>query len=232
MPERMFQQDGKRVKTFNPVSGCLHSCSYCFGRKLAEGRLRHTPRYQGGFKPQLNDAELDKRFKPGETVFVVSMGDLFGSWVPAYWIDAVLETCRASPEIRFLFLTKNPARYGAFLSSLPPLAYLGATIESTYVEPEISKAPRPWERYIALAQLNYPRKFVSIEPIMDFDPWDSPTGLVGWLRDIGPEFVYIGMDNHFSRLPEPTLEKTMSLIEALRAFTEVRVKTLRERWDA
>ena len=229
---RMFEVDEKRVRTWSPISGCEHGCSYCFARKLAEGRLRHTARYKHGFGPAPNADELGKRFKPGETVFVVSMGDLWGSWVPAYWIDAVLETCRASPETRFLFLTKNPARYGAFLGYLPPLAYLGATIESTYVEPEISKAPRCWERYIALAQLDYPRKFVSIEPIMDFNPGDGPTGFVGWIKDIGPEFVYIGADNHHCHLREPSLVKTLALIEALGKFTAVRLKTVRERWDA
>ena len=230
MPERMFQQDGKRVRTWNPISGCLYSCSFCWARKLAEGRLRHTARYAHGFAPALNADELGKRFKAGETVFVVSMGDMWGNWVPAYWIYAVLWTCRESPETRFLFLTKNPGRYAAFLGALPPLAYLGATIESTYVEPEISKAPRCWERYIALAQLDYPRKFVSIEPIIDFSLGDN--GLDGWIKDIAPEFVYIGYDNHHCHLREPSLAKTLALIEVLGKFTEVRLKTVREKWDA
>jgi len=39
------------------------------------------------------------------------MADLFGEWVPDRWIVEVLDACRAAPQHRYLFLTKNPARY-------------------------------------------------------------------------------------------------------------------------
>ena len=46
-----------------------------------------------------------------QTVFVCSMADLFGRWVPTSWIVEVLDACRRAPQHRYLFLTKNPARY-------------------------------------------------------------------------------------------------------------------------
>ena len=46
-----------------------------------------------------------------QTVFVCSMADLFGRWVPTSWIAEVLDACRRAPQHRYLFLTKNPARY-------------------------------------------------------------------------------------------------------------------------
>ena len=209
------------------MTGCLYQCIYCYSRRLAEGRLRHLPRYRNGFKPQLIEAELSKRFdKSSSPVFVSSMGDLFGEWVPASWIEKVLAVVRSWSQTQFMLLTKNPGRYQEF--NLPPNVIAGATMESTYVEPGISKAPKCWERYVAMAQLRHPRKFVSIEPIMDFNSGDGPESLAGWLRDIGPEFVYLGYDNWGASLPEPSLDKVKALIEALRAFTEVRVKTLRE----
>ena len=46
-----------------------------------------------------------------QTIFVCSMADLFGRWVPTSWIAEVLDACRRAPQHRYLFLTKNPARY-------------------------------------------------------------------------------------------------------------------------
>ena len=74
---------------------------------------------------------------------------------------------------------------------------------------------------------SWQRRIVSIEPIMDFDL--QP--LVRRIRQIGPEFIYIGFDNHGHHLPEPPLARTQELIQALGEFTEVRTKTLREAWD-
>ena len=39
------------------------------------------------------------------------MADLFGNWVPDEWITEVFKACEAAPWHRYLFLTKNPARY-------------------------------------------------------------------------------------------------------------------------
>lgn len=44
-------------------------------------------------------------------IFVCSMADLFGSWVPVEWIVQVMNACLAAPQHNYLFLTKNPARY-------------------------------------------------------------------------------------------------------------------------
>lgn len=38
------------------------------------------------------------------------MADLFGEWVPDEWIREVFEACKAAPQHRYLFLTKNPNR--------------------------------------------------------------------------------------------------------------------------
>jgi hypothetical protein len=50
---------------------------------------------------------------------------------------------------------------------------------------------------------------------MDFDP----EVLAGWLFDIGPEIVSVGFDNYHNRLPEPPLEKVVSLIQMQRVNT-------------
>ena len=71
--------------------------------------------YPYGFKPTLHKyrlGDLDTK-KFGETIFVCSTADLFGSWVPDEWIDHVFHSCLRHDEHRYMFLTKNPERYYA-----------------------------------------------------------------------------------------------------------------------
>lgn len=118
--------------SWNPVTGCRHGCPYCYARRtatrfnagledpasLAGGlhvlpeKIKATP-YPYGFEPTLHRYRLGQpqNTEEPQTVFVCSMADLFGRWVPTSWIVEVLDTCRKAPQHRYLFLTKNPARY-------------------------------------------------------------------------------------------------------------------------
>lgn len=129
--------------TWNPVTGCLHGCGYCYARKIAERfkpfDLPHitgkgvceglneldTPiitvckddkyrkcAYPYGFEPTFHRYRLNEyEKKKGRTIFVCSMADLFGEWVPDSWIKAVFDACEKAPQHRYLFLTKRPGRY-------------------------------------------------------------------------------------------------------------------------
>ena len=46
--------------------------------------------------------EPEQKTKP-QTIFVCSMSDLFGAWVPDEWIEAVFEACEKAPQHRYLF---------------------------------------------------------------------------------------------------------------------------------
>lgn len=120
--------------TWNPVTGCLHGCEYCYARRIAERfstehknqrpyipvsdvptrrvRTKSEP-YPYGFKPTFHRYRLDQPSKWSEprTIFVCSMADLFGDWVPDEWIREVFQACEDAPWHRYLFLSKNPARY-------------------------------------------------------------------------------------------------------------------------
>lgn len=150
--------------TWNPVTGCLHGCEYCYARKIAnrfagcdkwstygayhqatwkrlnpgselkdalfeiypkcppikirfDAKLQkeiHTRApYPWGFQPTLHGDKLNipSSWTKPRTIFVCSMADLFGEWVPDSWIEEIFEACEKAPQHKYLFLTKNPARY-------------------------------------------------------------------------------------------------------------------------
>jgi len=219
------------TESWNIVVGCRHGCYFgkCWAFMLTIGKLKHTKKYKD-FEPRFWQSELNRKFKVGAFVFVCSMGDLFGEWVPIEWIKLIIGVVRKNPQATFLFLTKNPARYVELEKELdfPENAILGTTIETNRgydYYPAWTKAPSPFNRYEAMTKLRHKRKFVSIEPIIDFDL----TKLVGWIKEIAPCIVYVGYDNYKAGLPEPPLSKTMLLIDALKMFTTVKTKSLREK---
>jgi protein gp37 len=69
--------------------------------------------YPFDFDPTFHRYRLDipERWMRARTIFVCSMADLFGEWVPDEWIREVIAACEAAPQHRYLFLTKNPKRY-------------------------------------------------------------------------------------------------------------------------
>lgn len=117
--------------TWNPVTGCLHGCEYCYARGIAErfgGKQKYANifeenepvigadgkalAYPHSFSPTLLRYRLsDYAGKKGRNIFVCSMADLFGSWVPDNWIKEVFKACEKAPQHNYLFLTKNPKRY-------------------------------------------------------------------------------------------------------------------------
>lgn len=142
--------------TWNPVTGCLHGCEYCYARKIAcrfqgtsvkdfginksaldqkpweviDGprkvrELHERMHYESktgksvvdsfpfGFDPTFHPYRLNEPTteKNPSKVFVCSMADLFGEWVPDEWIADVVDSMCKAKQHTYIFLTKNPRRY-------------------------------------------------------------------------------------------------------------------------
>lgn len=98
------------ITTFNPLLRAELSQPLMVTRK--NGKTVDAP-FPFGFEPTLLEYKLDEpqHWKTSKRIFVCSMADLFGSWVPTRWIVEVLDAALAAPQHTYLFLTKNPARY-------------------------------------------------------------------------------------------------------------------------
>ncbi|MBA7630819.1 hypothetical protein ES703_38344 [subsurface metagenome] len=199
--------------TWNVFVGCRHDCTYCNARKAALTRFRHIPRYRDGFTPRLIESELRRRFKPGLFIFVAYMGDI--AFATREEFLRILAKIREFPETNFLIQTKNPVQifdwWHDWSIRLPDNVVFGTTIESNR-NYNLTKAPPPVDRFRYLTGYPHPRKFLSIEPIMEFD-LDT---LVSWVRMLQPDIVEVGADNYHHHLPEPPWEKVEELLKRLR----------------
>ncbi len=190
-------------ETWNQFFDCEWDCYYYSTKDLANTKLKHQDRYRNGFEPGFEEKDLKRRFKLGSLVAVSLMGDI--AFCKQEWLDRILARIREFPETNFLLQTKNPAIFVSM--DIPANVYAGTTIE-TNRNNKHSKAPQAHARYIVMANLKHPRKFISIEPVMDFDliPMSK------WLKDIMPSIVEIGADNYNKGLPAPPWWKVDHLI--------------------
>ena len=252
-PNRMY----RGVKSWSPMMGCKFHCVYCensFQRQAKRRKKWCELCYS--YEPHFHPERLNK-IPSAKTIFACAYGDV--AFAEYEWVEQILEAIRKHKDKTFYIQSKEPS---VFLEwerrfEFPDNLVLGTTIESDmcywrdskanyHVEYfEISKAPEPPIRASNMMHLNHPRKYITIEPILWFtlmyykgEPIVDLIPLVWWVEKIKPEFVYIGYDNHNTRLPEPNnvrlpeppLERTLILIRELEKITEVRLKTIRKAW--
>lgn len=188
--------------TWNPVTGCLHGCSFCYARELAN-LPSFKAAYPAGFDPVFHHQRLDapKNTKiPTSSdardgrVFVCSMADLFGEWVPQEWIDAVYASMLEAPDWRYLTLTKFPQRYRR--ANVPPHLWAGASIDRQNRVNATEKAMRDLDvavRWLSLEPLLEPIKFNDIS-IFDWIVIGSQTGTSqpgGYQKAFAPPFEWV-----------------------------------------
>ena len=136
------------------------------------GKIAGAP-YPFDFEPTFHAYRLDEpqRWTKPKTIFVCSMADLFGDWVPDEWIHQVFQACLKSPQHRYLFLTKNPIRYQKLmeLGKLPngESFWYGSTITT------------PDDEFWVGKEYN---TFLSIEPILaPFTPMKLPSDYLNFV---------------------------------------------------
>ncbi len=195
--------------TWNTVKGaCPHDCSYCYMKRW--GKLNPV---------RFDEKELKTDLGNGNFIFVGSSCDMFAEDIPYEWITKTLEHCNQYDN-NYLFQSKNPKYFdGIAIWGIEKFA-LCTTIETNRVYPEMCNSPEPVDRAIQLGRIPIEEKYVTIEPIMDFDL----RNLVSLIRNCNPVQINIGADSGNNNLPEPDSNKIGELIEALSEFTIVKLK--------
>lgn len=159
------KQDNRDIEwadwSWNPITGCLHGCPYCYARDIAFSIYPQDV----GFSPTIWPDRLTSplRHNPPDTkdvaaknIFTCSMADLFGRWVPDEWIEKILSIVEAAPQWNFLFLTKFPKRMAEF--EIPQNAWMGTTVD---LQARVGNAERAFEKVKA------PIKWLSLEPLSE-----------------------------------------------------------------
>lgn len=227
------------AKTYNPAVGCLHNCIYCvpsFQRQVKRVASRIGCSLCAKYYPH----EHPERLKPNkipnsDIVFVFGDGDI--TFYREEYVRQVFkvidehERKSMKPKL-YYFQSKNPICFNKYLDWFKQhtdKVILLTTLETNRDEnyEEISRAPKPYRRFIDFYKLDYPHKAVTIEPVLDFD-LDIFLNWMLMLKEL--EYIWIGYNSKPKAvsLPEPNREKLKQfIIELLRNGIRVRGKNLR-----
>ncbi|MBI1852631.1 MAG: phage Gp37/Gp68 family protein [Planctomycetes bacterium] len=161
-------------ETWNPVTGCVKvspGCKHCYAETFAE-RFRGTVSPGGrlhpffpGFDPTLRPERLSQptRWRAPRRVFVNSMSDLFGAFVPDEYLARVFEAMRETPQHTYQVLTKRADRLQSWTEAQPWLSsarhiWLGVSVEDkSFGLPRID----------GLRASTAAVRFLSVEPLLE-----------------------------------------------------------------
>jgi protein gp37 len=142
---------GWAEKSFNPITGCLGGCSYCYARKIAM-------RFNGHFNSTFHEGRLGEplKLKKPSRIFADSMSDFWGRGVKQSWRNKVYATMKATPQHTYFLLTKQPQRIKD-AKKIP---------ENVWVGVSITNFDDRW-RMARLVASGAKKKFVSLDPLLD-----------------------------------------------------------------
>jgi protein gp37 len=207
--------------TWNPVGGCQHgsrwempdgSVAECYAETVAERVAQAAYPYgfeHHYFRPELLEEPL--RLAQPSRVFLDSMSDLMGHWVPTEQIDSVLEICSRASWHQFQLLTKNAPRLLEFSFpsnvwvgvSAPPSIMFGKRLSQT-------QQARMLERMLAvLDKVDADIRWMSIEPL-SFD-------IAPQLESANLQWAVIGAATNGPKAYQPEPEWVQNVLDVLDA---------------
>jgi uncharacterized protein YeaO (DUF488 family)/Uri superfamily endonuclease len=207
------------ARTWNPFKGCKFDCSYCRPsfQQQAKRQMRICSKCYA-YTPHIHPERLAK-IPSAEIVFVAGNGDL--AFCPPEFVHRILDRIedhnRRCPHKTYYLQSKQPECLAPFITRLPPNIVLVTTLETNQDDQyeRVSLAPPPSVRFQQFKELDWPRKVVTVEPVMDFDT----DVFANWIVKLIPEYVWLGLNSRPGRvqLPEPPPEKLKSLVQRLDA---------------
>ena len=205
--------------TWNPVGGCQHGCRWqmpdgtiaeCYAETVAERMAQHV--YKHGFEyhywnPHLLSEPL--KLKTSSKIFLDSMSDLMGHWVPDEQVRQVLDVCRQARWHTFQLLTKNAPKLKQF--EFPDNIWVGVSAPpSIMFGKRLSEAQqsRMLKTMLEVLQhVNVPVRWMSIEPL-SFD-------IASLLEGSNLKWAVIGAATNGARAYQPRPEWVRNVLEVL-----------------
>ena len=223
------------TKTWNRSVGCLFDCIYC--KSSFQRQLKRVARHINceacfTYKPHNHPTRTTIPSFP--IVFVYGTGDIAFYELPQ--VRTTFEIIdRHKPRMMktYYFQSKQPSCFNRYLDWFKTRddVILLTTLETNRDKGyrNISKAPLPSIRFKQFYELDYPRKVVTIEPVLDFDILDFSDWIIQLHEQETLEYVWFGYDSKGCGLPDPTVELSQTFVNILtRSGVEVRGKTLRD----
>ena len=210
--------------TWNPTAGCLHGCTWrmpdgstteCYAKTVAEGVARKA--YPDGFEhhywhPGRLQEPLKLRKPAG--IFVGSMADLFGHWVPQEQIEAVFNTMMHAHWHTFQVLTKYPNRMSE--PWWPKNIWAGVSLPAGHMM-SATGAARALAKYLGhMRKVRARTRFMSIEPLW----FDVATVFERWLAygtALPFEWAIIGAASKGRKVYQPDPQHVRDLLAVLDA---------------
>lgn len=211
--------------SWNAVKGCKHECRWtmpdgttaiCYAEAVANGVAQSA--YKQGFahhywEPKILEEPL--KVKEPSKIFLDSMSDLMGHWVPDEQIQQVLDVCERAHWHSFQLLTKNAPRLLNF--KFPKNVWVGASVPPSQmfgnVLTEKQQVAMLRKTLDVLDQVDAPIRWMSLEPFS----WD-----MAWLlRGHHLQWAVIGAATNGAKAYQPD---TMWVIDAIEALDQMDAK--------
>jgi len=166
--------------SWNPITGCLHGCWYCYAKKIPQ---RFPKRYPYGFKPTFWPQRLlePSHLKKPAKIFVCSIADIFAPWTMPEWRLAVFQAIQnCTTQHIYQLLTKNPENVKDFyFRYLPqPRTWIGATVTG---ENAPNREDGDWKNISEIKKVHAGIRFVSFEPLLGLLPFDVCLEGIDWI---------------------------------------------------
>jgi protein gp37 len=210
--------------TWNPTGGCFHGCTWkmpdgsiteCYAKTIAE---RFTSGYPNGFERHYwrpHSLDAPRKLKTPAGIFVGSMADLFGHWVPEEQICDVLRVMREARWHTFQTLSKFPIRLPKF-NPFPENVWVGVSLPAGHLMSETGAA-RALKAYLKhMKEIKATVRFMSIEPLW----FDVAPVFEAWLESgerLPFEWVIIGAASNGRSVFQPKTEWTARLLQVFDA---------------
>jgi protein gp37 len=208
--------------TWNPTGGCLHGCTWkmpdgsvteCYAKTIAE---RFTSAYTQGWehhywRPEALNQPL--KLKTPSGIFVGSMADLFGHWVPENEIRQVMDVMTKADWHIFQTLSKYPLRLPEF-NPFPENVWVGVSVPAGRLMNPKGAANALYSYLKHMEKIEANIRFMSIEPLW----FDVVPVFEKWLQEndkLPFEWVIIGAASNGSKIYQPKQEWVAFLLQLL-----------------